>query len=185
MKKVILAPLALLIITILGCSKEKEQEKPPYPKGDASFKGEVLFNGTKLNGIGNGAAYISFWRNSSDTVSVGFSDYAYNADDNQWYPIGNLGLSYAQIPIDSVQFIDSRNNLALYTTYLSYTEMAGDALAPTWQSDSGSYSLHVNPDSSITIDLHARLLDGAGSERGGFSRDDTLYISIKGKFIPR
>lgn len=185
MKKVILACLALLIITILGCSKEKEQAKPPYPKGNAKFEGEVLFNGQKIEGIGNGAAFVKYINPSRDTVSVGFADYSYQAGSNSWYQFTGVGLTNGKIPSDSTLLQDYHNNPRLNIANASYEEMFGDsdALIPPWLSDSGFYSLQQNPDSSISAHVEARLVRDAPSQREEFLTD-TIELYIKGKFTP-
>lgn len=183
MKKAILAFLALLVF--FSCTRE-EKEKPPYPKGNAKFEGEVLFNGQKIEGIGNGTAFMKYINESRDTVSVGFADYSYQAGSNSWYQITGVGLTKGKIPSDSTPLQGYHNNPRLNIAYASYEEMFGDsdALIPPWSSDTGFYSLRQNPDSSISAHVEARLVRDAPSQREEFLTD-TILLYIKGKFIPR
>lgn len=186
MKKTILAFSFFSAFIFFSCTKEPQQENPPYPIGTATFEGEVLFNGQKIDGIGNGAAFMEYINQSRDTVSVGFADYSYQAGSNSWYQITGVGLTKGKIPSDSTLLQDYHNNPRLNIANASFEEMFGDsdALIPPWLSDSGFYSLQQNPDSSISAHVEARLVRDAPSQREEFLTD-TIQLLIKGKFIPR
>lgn len=112
--------------------------------------------------------------------------YSYHAGSNSWYQITGVELTMGKIPSDSTPPQDYPSKPCLSIPYASNEEMFGDsgALIPPWSSDSGLYTLHQNPDSSISAHVEARLIRGAPSQREEFLTD-TIQLYIKGKFIPR